>query len=42
MVKRYVVLNVELHQVQKKTITDTIITNDKINLVSMEYKFEVN
>jgi hypothetical protein len=38
--KRYVVLNVELHQVQKKTITDTIITNDKINLVSMEYKFE--
>lgn len=38
--KRYVVLAVTLHQVEKKTITDTIIMNDKINMVSMEYTFE--
>lgn len=38
--RRYVVLNVKLHQVRKKVITDTIITNDKINLVSMDYRFE--
>lgn len=38
--KRYIVLSVVLHQVKKKTITDNIITNDKINLVSTDYRFE--
>lgn len=38
--KRYVVLSVNLHQVRKKQVVDTIITNDKINLVSLDYKFE--
>ena len=37
--KRYICLEVKLHQVTKKTITDTIISNDKINVVSLEYSF---
>ena len=35
----YVQLDVILHQVSKKTISDTIIQNDKINVVSLPYKF---
>ena len=38
--KRYILLDVILHQVEKKTITDTIISNDKINLVTLNYKFD--
>lgn len=38
--QRYLGLYVILHQVTKKTISDTIITNDKINVVSKEYTFE--
>ena len=38
--QRYLGLYVTLHQVSKKIITDNIITNDKINVVSKEYEFE--
>lgn len=38
--QRYLGLYVTLHQVNKKTISDTLITNDKINVVSKEYTFD--
>lgn len=37
--KRYVLMTVNLHQVTKTTIEDTVLTNDKINIVSKEYPF---
>ena len=37
--KRYILLEVKLHQVSKKTISDTIISNDKINVVTLQYTF---
>lgn len=38
--KRYVLLTVDVHQVSKTTIEDTILTNDRINVVSKEYTFD--
>lgn len=38
--KRYVMLEVNLHQVQKKTITNTILSNDIIDIVTLEYQFD--
>ena len=38
--KRYVLLDVILHQVQRKIITDTIISNDRINLVTLSYRYD--
>lgn len=38
--KRYILLDVNLHQVEKKIVTDTIISNDRINLVTLDYKFD--
>ena len=38
--KRYIMMEVRLHQVNKRTISDTIITNDKINVVTLDYKFD--
>lgn len=37
--KRYVVMTVYLHQVEKTVIEDTVLTNDKINIVTKEYTF---
>lgn len=37
--KKYVLMTVNLHQVTKTITTDTILTNDKINIVSKEYSF---
>ena len=37
--KRYVLLTVDVHQVNKTTTEDTILTNDKINVVTKEYGF---
>lgn len=37
--RRYVTLEVVLHQVSKKTMSDTVITNDTINAVKFEYNF---
>lgn len=37
--KKYILLEVILHQVSKKTVQDTIINNDKINVVTLEYRF---
>lgn len=37
--KRYVSLQVQLHQVTKRTIENTITSNDVINAVTMEYPF---
>jgi N4-gp56 family major capsid protein len=33
-------LGVVLHQVQKKTVTDTILDNDVLNLVTLNYTFD--
>ena len=38
--KRYVSLQVQLHQVSKRTIENTITSNDTINAVTMEYPFD--
>ena len=38
--KRYIMMAVNLHQVSKKVIEDTIITNDAINVVTQNYKFD--
>ena len=38
--KRYIILSVKLHQVAKKTVSDVIITNDLINVVTLNYKFD--
>ena len=38
--KRYIELGVVLHQVQKKTIQDTILNNDILNLVTLNYTFD--
>lgn len=37
--KRYISLQVQLHQVSKKNIENTITTNDYINAVTLEYPF---
>ena len=37
--KRYVLMTVNLHQVSKSTIEDTVLTNDRINIVTKEYSF---
>lgn len=37
--KRYIILEVILHQVAKRTISDTIIQNDKLNCVTLSYLF---
>lgn len=37
--KRYVLLTVDVHQVNKTTTEDTVLTNDKINVVTKEYGF---
>lgn len=38
--KRYIELGVVLHQVQKRTISDTILNNDVLNLVTLTYPFD--
>lgn len=38
--KKYIMLDVVLHQVQKKTISDTILNNDILNLVTLNYTFD--
>ena len=38
--KRYIMMAVNLHQVSKKIINDTILTNDMINVVTLNYKFD--
>lgn len=38
--KRYVLMTVNVHQVTKTTIEDSILTNEKINVVSKEYSFD--
>ena len=38
--KRYVLMVVNLHQVTKTTTEDSILTNDKINVVTKEYTFD--
>ena len=37
--RRYIMLAVLLHQVSKKVITDTILSNEDLNLVTMKYSF---
>jgi len=37
--KRYVLLTVSVHQVSKSTMEDTVLTNDRINIVTKEYSF---
>ena len=37
--KRYVLMTVNLHQVSKTTTEDTVLTNDRINIVTKEYPF---
>ena len=37
--KRYVLMTVNLHQVSKTEIGDTVLTNDRINIVTKEYSF---
>ena len=37
--KRYVLLTVDVHQVSKTTMEDTVLTNDRINIVTKEYSF---
>lgn len=36
---RYIVMQVVIHQVSKKTINDTILSNDIVNTVEMSYTF---
>ena len=38
--KRYIVLAVKLHQVTKKTISDIILNNDTVNVVTLNYPFQ--
>lgn len=40
--KRYVLLTVDLHQVERTIVEDTILSNDKINIVFKEYSFTGN
>ena len=37
--KHYILMTVNLHQVAKATIEDTVLTNDRINIVTKEYSF---
>lgn len=37
--KRYLMMGVILHQVKKKIINDTILSNDQINAVTLSYSF---
>ena len=37
--KRYVLMTVNVHQVSKDTTEDTVLTNDRINIVTKEYDF---
>ena len=38
--KRYVLMTVNVHQVTKTTIEDSILSNEKINVVTKEYSFD--
>ena len=37
--KRYVLMTVNVHQVEKTVTEDTVLSNDKINIVTKEYPF---
>lgn len=37
--KRYILMTVNVHQVEKNTTEDSVLSNDKINIVTKEYSF---